>query len=345
MELRNDPPDSSALPGVSIIMSTYNEKHWLSETIAAVLGQSDASLEFLIIDDASTDGTRALLAGYDDPRLLIFRHDQRNGWLNNMNLLASRARGKLLKFLCPDDVMKPGCNEAALSLYQARPDAGYIVCDFEWIDERGRIAARQSIPDYPRIIPPQLADDIALVDGCFANTSCLFVPRDKWLEVGGMREVVQPNPERWPTVEDYDLMVRLQERYPVGYIREPLVAVRTHSQQVQANPRVRPMLTQANLEVLRMVWERRDRTRPELASDTRAKVRRRLAREYFNPAVKALLRKQWSTAIAQIRIVSAMLPLRDILFVWLKEVIGPALGRRAATLFPWRHGSAPQAGR
>lgn len=345
MKPHYEPQDISTPPAVSIIMSTYNERHWLPETISAVLGQSHPRLEFLIVDDASTDGTAALLASYCDPRLIIFRHEQRNGWLNNMNLMAGRARGKLLKFLCPDDVMRPGCNKAALELHEEHSDVGYIVCDFEWVDEQGRVSARHAAPDFPRIISPSRADDIALTEGCFANTSCLFVPRNRWLEVGGMREVVLPNPERWPTVEDYDLMVRLQQHYSVGYIREPLVAVRTHSGQVQANPGVRPMLTQANLEVLRMVWERRERTRPELVSDTRNKVRTRLARDYFNPAVKELLRGRWSSSLAQIRSVAATLPLQEILLTWMRYVIGPAIGRRASILLPWRSSSVSQMGR
>ena len=60
----------SSLPDISIVMSVYNGADRLRETMESVLSQEGVSLEFIIIDDGSTDGTNGALANYA-------RHDTR----------------------------------------------------------------------------------------------------------------------------------------------------------------------------------------------------------------------------------------------------------------------------
>jgi hypothetical protein len=324
--------DAGGQPDVSIIMSTFNEKRWLPETIAAVLGQSHANLEFIIIDDASTDGSEALLAGYSDPRLRVIRHDARNGWLDNINKMALLARGRLLKLLCPDDVMKPDCVAAAVNLYDTHPEIGFLFCDFDFVSEDGRILDTRVPANYPRIIPREDADRLALFDGCFANTSCLFVPRDKWLQMGGMRDLPKSNPAKWPTVEDFDIMVRLQEFYPVGYIPGQLVNVRAHPQQVQGNPIAKPLITEANMIVIQNLLDRITRSRPENARQTRYQILVRVAQHHLNPGIKLLLRGEWRTGCAVLARVGEIFPLRELVVPWVTRVAAPALRRRTERL-------------
>lgn len=320
--------DIGPAPDVSIIMSTFNERRWIPETVEAILAQTHANIELLVIDDASTDGSSELLASYTDPRLTVIRHEERNGWLNNMNKLATLARGRLLKAHCPDDIMRPNCVKTALELYERHPEVGFLFCDFDWIDERGCLVEGRERPDYPSVIPKEQADDIALVDGCFANTSCLFVPRDKWHSVGGMRSVVEPNPERWPTVEDFEIMIRLQEWYDVGYVPEPHVGVRTHPQQVQGNVSVRPLLIKADLEVIRILWSRLDAKQPGKRAEIKDKVLRRVTRDYFNRGVKLLLAGHWRPALSVMSIVNDLVALPLLIPTWIRTIVAPAIARR-----------------
>lgn len=56
-------------PRVSVILPTHNRAPVLARSIRSVLAQSASDLELIVVDDASTDATAEVLAGFDDPRL------------------------------------------------------------------------------------------------------------------------------------------------------------------------------------------------------------------------------------------------------------------------------------
>src|SRR6476646_3858644 len=95
----------SSLPDISIVMSIYNGADRLHETMESVLSQEGVSLEFIIIDDGSTDGSGVILGNYA-------RHDARVRMLYQENHGLTRA---LIR----------GC-EVAKGKYIARQDAGDI---------------------------------------------------------------------------------------------------------------------------------------------------------------------------------------------------------------------------
>lgn len=315
-------------PDVTIVMSAYNERRWLPENINAVLSQSHTNIEFIVMDDASTDGSDALLSSYHDPRLRTIRNQERRGWLNNINLMAEMARGRLIKLLCPDDVMTPECVASALALFKEYPHAGYIFCDFQYYSESGTLLAARVPANYPCLIPSKQADRLALFDGCFANTSCLFVPRDKWMKVGGMRDLSRSNPARWPTVEDFDIMVRLQEHNPVGYIANQHVYVRAHSQQVQGNPAALPLLVEGSVQIMDALLNRVVKCHPEEAIQIRKRVLRLIAQRQLNDGLKLLLAGQWRAGSSVLMRVSEVFPLRHLVMPWLGTVAAPAIRRR-----------------
>ncbi|MDX2257901.1 MAG: glycosyltransferase family 2 protein [Hyphomicrobiaceae bacterium] len=322
---------SDAVPDVSVIMSTFNEERWLRETIDAMLAQTGVTLEILVIDDGSRDESTALLQSFADPRLVVLRNETRAGWRNNMNTLAGMARGRLIKPHCPDDVVRPGCFKAAVDLFDRQQDVGFLFCDFGWIDAEGRDVAGRTLRDWPERIGRELADDLAMTEGCFINTSCLFVPRDRWHGVGGMRSVVEPNPERWPTVEDFDLMARLQEHHDVGYVRQALVGVRTHAQQVQGNVVVKPLLVRADLVVIGDLLARLASRGGEHATAVRNKCLARVAGDYLRPAVKLLLQGRWRQGVDLLAAVNAFVALPRLMPVFISSIVVPAIGRKLGT--------------
>lgn len=64
---------------VSIVLPTYNRVRTLERAISSVLNQSYAALELIIVDDGSTDGTRELVASFDDPRIHFVPLDENRG--------------------------------------------------------------------------------------------------------------------------------------------------------------------------------------------------------------------------------------------------------------------------
>ena len=63
------------MPKVSVILPTYNVAKYISKCIESLLAQTLKDVEFIFINDASTDNTLDILKQYDDPRIKIISHD------------------------------------------------------------------------------------------------------------------------------------------------------------------------------------------------------------------------------------------------------------------------------
>src|SRR5436189_2072285 len=94
--------DSSAAPAhstptVSVVMPVHNGERFLGEAIGSVLGQTFSDLELIVVDDASTDRTAALLeAASRDARVRVHRLERNLGVAGALNAGCRLARGELI---------------------------------------------------------------------------------------------------------------------------------------------------------------------------------------------------------------------------------------------------------
>lgn len=90
---------------ISIITPTYNHEEYIEDCIRSVIGQSCGDWEMIVIDDGSTDGTAARIAGFRDDRIRYFRQENRG--IKNLAATYNRAlglaRGDLVAILEGDD--------------------------------------------------------------------------------------------------------------------------------------------------------------------------------------------------------------------------------------------------
>src|SRR5215813_12567365 len=96
-----------AAPAVSVVIPTFNRAHLLPEVLDSVLAQRECpSFEVVVVDDASTDGTAAVLAGCPGVRRVC--HARNRGVAHARHTGVEHARGALLAFHDSDDLMLPG---------------------------------------------------------------------------------------------------------------------------------------------------------------------------------------------------------------------------------------------
>jgi len=88
-------------PQVSVVIPVYNCEQYLGEAIASVLDQSGSSLELIVADDGSTDGTARVARSFGER--VQYLHFQHRGQAATLNSGIERARGELLAFLDSDD--------------------------------------------------------------------------------------------------------------------------------------------------------------------------------------------------------------------------------------------------
>src|SRR4249919_339936 len=116
------PPTDGAPPLVSIVMPAYTAAGTIELAISSVLDQSLSNFELLVGDDASTDGTAALVAAVADPRVHLSRYPVNAGPGPVRDRLIAQARGRWVAFLDSDDAMSPNRMLRMVDLAQSLPD-------------------------------------------------------------------------------------------------------------------------------------------------------------------------------------------------------------------------------
>src|SRR5580700_2357040 len=98
----------------SICIPNYNYERYPGRTIQSILDQDYQDFEILVSDNASTDGSVALVQSFDDPRIQLHINACNVGFSGNLDRSARMATGACMIMLSSDDLMRPG----ALACYQ-----------------------------------------------------------------------------------------------------------------------------------------------------------------------------------------------------------------------------------
>lgn len=88
----------------SVIMAAYNAQEYIAEAIESILKQTFTDFEFIIIDDASTDNTSAIIHSYDDGRIKLIKNTVNLGLTKSLNIGLKHANGKYIIRTDADDV-------------------------------------------------------------------------------------------------------------------------------------------------------------------------------------------------------------------------------------------------
>ena len=115
---------------ISVVIPVHGVADYLDRCLDSVLADSDVPLEVIAVDDASPDGSAAILAARHDPRLRVIRTDTPKGPGRARELGAKEATGEYVWFVDGDDELAPGAVPAvAEALARLHPDL--LVVDFE----------------------------------------------------------------------------------------------------------------------------------------------------------------------------------------------------------------------
>ncbi len=92
------------MPDLSVIMPVYNGEAYLCQAIDSILKQSFRDFEFIIIDDASTDGSEKVIHSYEDSRIKFIQNAENQGNYSSRNKGLEIATGKYICVMDADDV-------------------------------------------------------------------------------------------------------------------------------------------------------------------------------------------------------------------------------------------------
>jgi len=196
-------------PRVSIVIPTYNRSNIVRRAIDSVLAQSFTDLEILVVDDGSTDDTRAALAGY--PERVRYVHQENGGPAAARNHGMRLARGEYIGFLDSDDAYLQGNVEAHLRVFERHPDAGLVYCGIEILDRDGkRLKDVLPSPEDRGLVLERL------IRYNFITSSTVLMRR-------AAMEFAGPMSTRLWFAEDWYYWLRVASRFPIEFVNEVLV--------------------------------------------------------------------------------------------------------------------------
>lgn len=132
-------------PVVSFLVLSYNFAPFLGECLKSILGQEgEHHFEIVLVDDASTDGTAAILEAFRDPRLRVFRRNRNLGHAATVTEALTHSRGKYVARIDGDDKYRPDYLNTAVPILERYSEVGLVYGDAALVDAGSCITAERS---------------------------------------------------------------------------------------------------------------------------------------------------------------------------------------------------------
>jgi glycosyltransferase involved in cell wall biosynthesis len=218
-------------PEVTVLMSCYNASRWLHLAINSVLCQTFENIEFILVDDGSTDGTWNIIQACRDmdQRIVAIRKEN-TGLSDSLNVGIANARGAWIARLDADDLCEPDRIAGQFSFVQNHPDVVLLGTGFIEIDEQGRDIKKHLYPSGHR----ELVRNLELLQRFFPHSSAFF--RRRIAEDSGLYNTL------FRRSQDWDLWLRLAGQGRITCLNNCLVRVRMHSGQISNSSAEKPQL-------------------------------------------------------------------------------------------------------
>ncbi len=200
-------------PFISVVMPVHNALPYLHQSINSIVGQTFRDFEFVILDDASTDGSSELLQAWaqKDKRIKLHRSDQPLGLSASSNQVVRKSSLPIVARMDGDDIAHPDRLKRQWEIISERPDVAVVGTLCDGIDAAGRVVRprdRWRLVRRSAYIP-------------FPHGSAMF-RRDMFEAAGGYDETAVGG-------EDQDLFLRMSTKGRVLTLPDVLYSYRYHS--------------------------------------------------------------------------------------------------------------------
>lgn len=241
-------------PSVSVIITTYDHAHYLADSIGSCLSQQHPDLEVIVVDDGSNDDPEVVVRRYPEVRYLR----KPNGGLSSArNAGLAAATGTFVLFLDADDWLLPGALHASTACLARRPEAGFVAGGHRYALADRSCPAHMSQLRFPIGAGAGTMDvergyrDLVRLGNHVGMHGAVMYRRSALEACGAFDETLR-------TCEDYDVLLKVAQRFPVAYHTDLVAVYRRHDVSMSSDPA--PMLRDTLLVLRRQRrYCRRDR--------------------------------------------------------------------------------------
>lgn len=199
-------------------MSVFNGGDYLALAVRSILDQTFGDFEFIVVDDGSTDQTRAVLEGLTDPRLRV-THRPNMGRPSALNHAIASTRAEYVARMDADDIAFPARLERQVRFLDTHPEVALVGCRVWIIDERDRFIAEWRVPTTDREIREKM-----MRRNPFCHPAVMF-RRSVYAATGGYDT-------RYQAADDYDLWFKMAREGQLANLPDVLFGWRLHPDSV-----------------------------------------------------------------------------------------------------------------
>lgn len=238
----------SKAPTVSVILPTFNREKFIVRSLRSVVNQSFHDMEIIVVDDCSSDDTKDVVAGFEDPRIKYIKHTVNKGGGAARNTGIGAAQGEFIAFQDSDDEWVLDKLEKQMQvMLTVKSDVAVVYSAYLWVTGSEVSYVPLNAP------PPEESEILAhILKRNFVDTSTAVV-RKKYFDKFGLFD------EDLPRYQDWDLFIRLAKHLKFSFVDEPLVISHCLKGGISTNDK-------AAITARKMIFEK---NRSEITRDSR----------------------------------------------------------------------------
>ena len=200
---------------ISVIIPTYNRAKELKRSVESVRAQTYDNFELIIVDDGSKDNTQEVIASIPDERIRYIKLEQNRGAAGARNEGVRASKCDLIAFQDSDDIWREEKLERQMEYWRIHPDCGLVYCAYQ----AHRILEGKIVDEW--VVSAQNGDSKRSLLGQLLRSNSIGTPamlmkKECFLGAGGFNESLR-------SLEDWDLALRIAEKYEIGYVNEILL--------------------------------------------------------------------------------------------------------------------------
>lgn len=206
-------------PFFSILMPTYNQAHYIEESIRSVLNQSYSDFELVICNDGSTDNTLEVLSKLNDPRIKVV--NKKNGGTGSaLNEALKNSSGRWVAWLSSDDLYEPTALEIFKNSINQNPSCRAFHAHYYFLHDSNKYKEAPPHQEWAINTPNDL-QLIKLFEGNYFNGITVCIDRNIFEEVGYFNEANR-------NAQDYEMWLNIARITTWKYIPERTSVTRIH---------------------------------------------------------------------------------------------------------------------